>query len=69
MKLAAAQQFHASTWRSPAGDDGVTRWLNAGNVEDGLVADARRAGRNGEYRRQIVFFRLGSCEALILNTR
>ena len=35
MGLAVAQQFHDRARRSPAGDDRVTRWLNAGNVEDG----------------------------------
>jgi hypothetical protein len=47
MKLTAAQQFHTRARRSPSGDDGFTRWLNAGNVEDRLVVDVRRVGRNG----------------------
>jgi hypothetical protein len=68
MELAAAQQFHARAWCSPARDDRVTRYLNAGNIEDRL-AGARRAGRNGECRRQIVLVGFGSCETLILYTR
>jgi hypothetical protein len=46
MALAVAQQFHDRAWRSPAGDDRVTRSLNAGNVEDGHgLIGVRRAGR------------------------
>jgi hypothetical protein len=48
MGLAVAQQFHDRAWRSPAGDDRVTRSLNAGNVEDGHgLIGVRRAGRYG----------------------
>jgi hypothetical protein len=35
MGLAVAQQFHDRAWRGPAGNDRVTRLLNAGNVEGG----------------------------------
>jgi hypothetical protein len=46
MALAVAQQFHDRAWRSPAGDDRVTRSLNAGNIEDGHgLIGVRRAGR------------------------
>ena len=59
MVLAVAQQFHDRAWRSPAGDDRVTRWLNAGNVEgEHGVIGIRRAGRYGKRSR------LGVCLSL-----
>jgi hypothetical protein len=59
MVLAVAQQFHDRAWRSPAGDDRVTRSLNAGNVEDGQgLIGVRRAGRYGKWGRHSVCFRL-----------
>jgi hypothetical protein len=61
MALAVAQQFHDRAWRSPAGDDRVTRSLNAGNVEDGHgLIGVRRAGRYGRCCQ--VCFSLSRCE-------
>jgi hypothetical protein len=57
MALAVAQQFHDRAWRSPAGNDRVTRSLNAGNVEDGHgLIGVRRARRYGRCSRQGVCF-------------
>jgi hypothetical protein len=59
MALAVAQQFHDRAWR-PAGNDRVTRSLNAGNVGDGHgLIGARRAGRYGKCSSHGVCF--GSC--------
>jgi hypothetical protein len=40
VRLAIAQQFHRRTRRRPAGDDGIARWFDAGDVEcrDTVVA-------------------------------
>jgi hypothetical protein len=63
MALAVAQQFHDRAWRSPAGNDRVTRSLNAGNVEDGHgLIGVRRAGRYGRCSRHGVCFSLCRCE-------
>jgi hypothetical protein len=63
MALAVAQQFHDRAWRSPAGDDRVTRALNAGNVEGGHgLISVRRAGRYGKWGRHGVCFSLCRCE-------
>jgi hypothetical protein len=63
MALAVEQQFHDRAWRSPAGDNCVTRSLNAGNVEDGHgLIGVRRAGRYGKWGRNSVCFSLCRCE-------
>jgi hypothetical protein len=49
MGLAVAQQFHDRAWRGPAGNDRVTRLLNAGNVEGGHgLIGLRRARRTSK---------------------
>lgn len=51
--FAVEQQFHRRTRGSPAGDNRLTRWLNAGNVEGGNgFIGIRRAGRCGRRGRQ-----------------
>jgi hypothetical protein len=49
VEFAVAQQFHNRGGRSPAGENRVTRFVNACNVEDGheLIAAVRRAGDRG----------------------
>jgi hypothetical protein len=71
MELAVAQQVHDRTWRSPAGNDRVTGWLNTGNVEDGHgLVDLRRTGRYSKCGPHGVGFSLCCCEwALISSAR
>ncbi|WP_245283618.1 hypothetical protein [Bradyrhizobium sp. URHD0069] len=63
MVFAIAQQFHDRPWPSPAGDDRVTRSLNAGNVKDGHgLIRYRRAGRSGKCSSHGVGFGFCRCE-------
>jgi hypothetical protein len=66
VELAVAQQFHDRAWRSPAGNNRVTRWLNPGNVEDGRepIVGVQRAARNVKWCRADGCISLRGCECL-----